>query len=463
MKPHIALLTFSETRDEFYEKRRAIVAAEMNKVSGILGDVLDLESFPEIRSRAAAIDYFKQAKATGPDAYILHLPIWSEPQMAVSIARLADAPVLLLGNDRLETSSLVCTLAVGGGLDQCGIGHKRILGDITKEDCLHDVVAFCRAAYAQNHLKGSTLGCFGGRSIGICTTIADASQLQKLFGVDVEQIDQSEIIREAELIDEQDINLHMQWLENTAGSIEYDGTTFTKDKLRKQVASYLAIKKIVADKKLDGIGVKCQTDLSDHYCLQCVGISLLNDNFDAKGEKKTVPCSCEADMDGALTMMILRLISDGKPTTLMDVRYYYQDEKVFVFANCGSMAPSFAGGKDAKENWSKIHLIPHIFGKAGGAATQFVAGDKKLTVARLCRRDGQYWMGIFTGESIEKDREELRKTTWSYPHVFLKTELDFEDFTATFSSNHAHAVEGEYTQELINFCQMLGIPYRLYN
>ena len=111
MKPCVAMLTFSETRDEFYQKRKAIVAEEINKVSQALSPLFALEVYPEIRSRAQALYYLNQAKALRPDVYLLHLPIWSEPQLAISGARLADAPVLLLGNERLETSRLVVTLA----------------------------------------------------------------------------------------------------------------------------------------------------------------------------------------------------------------------------------------------------------------------------------------------------------------------------------------------------------------
>jgi len=463
VKPLVVMLTFSETRDEFYAKRKELVQQETARVAAGLGQEVELKVFPEIRFMEEARKQVQEAALLKPDAFILHIPIWAAPHMAVAAARLAELPLLLLGNDRLETSSLVGLLAAAGGMDQCGIKHERVWGDINDAAVRRKIVAFCRAAHARQQLKGSTFGCFGGRSLGIYTAVADANQWQRLFGVDVEHIDQSEIIREAEAMEDGEVQRGLAWLRRWAGRVEEDGHAVTERTLGKQIRSYLALKKIVGDKKLAFIGVKCQTELSDHYCLQCLPVALLNDGFDWDGRQQLTPCSCEADMDGALTMQILRLLAGGAVTNLMDVRHYERSSGIFTFANCGSMAPSFAGTQGGHEdNWSNVHLIPHAFGKAGGAATQFVAAARKLTLARLCRSAGEYWMAIFTGESLARERDELRKTTWSFPHVFVKTELDFEEFFSSFGANHVHAVEGDYVDELISFCRQMDIRYRKY-
>jgi len=167
MKPKIALFTFSETREEFYEKRKHLVAEETNKILQSVGDGIDLMVYPEIRNKRQAVQMVKEAKTHGIDAAIFHVPIWSAPNMAVTAARLLQAPVLILGNERLETSSLVGALAVAGGLDQCGIPHRRIIGDLPEESIRHSVMSFCQAAYTVSALTGSTFGCFGGRSTGI--------------------------------------------------------------------------------------------------------------------------------------------------------------------------------------------------------------------------------------------------------------------------------------------------------
>ena len=62
---------------------------------------------------------------------------------------------------------------------------------------------------------------------------------------------------------------------------------------------------MAAEKNYSFMGVKCQQDMSDHFVLQCLGVALLNNDYDADGDKKPVPTSCECDSDGALTMFLL--------------------------------------------------------------------------------------------------------------------------------------------------------------
>jgi L-fucose isomerase-like protein len=105
--------------------------------------------------------------------------------------------------------------------------------------------------------------------------------------------------------------------------------------------------------------------------------------------------------------------------------------------------------------------MPHAFGKAGGAAVQFVFAKDQVTMVRLCRQDGNYEMTIMLGETIEKPREELRKTGWVFPHVFIKCDVESDRFFSRFNFNHIHIVAGNYLQEVELFCKMLNITCRI--
>jgi L-fucose isomerase len=43
------------------------------------------------------------------------------------------------------------------------------------------------------------------------------------------------------------------------------------------------------------------------------------------------------------------------------------------------------------------------------------------------------------------------------PHVFAKITFDHEIHLEKLDANHCHAVYGDYREELIMICQMLGI------
>ncbi|MCD7993821.1 MAG: hypothetical protein LUK37_19340 [Clostridia bacterium] len=87
--------------------------------------------------------------------------------------------------------------------------------------------------------------------------------------------------------------------------------------------------------------------MSDHFALQCLGVALMNNDMDAEGAKTPVPTSCECDCDGALTMRILSLCAGGKPSCLLDIKFFDGESREFVLANCGSVAPYFADPDDS--------------------------------------------------------------------------------------------------------------------
>lgn len=85
----------------------------------------------------------------------------------------------------------------------------------------------------------------------------------------------------------------------------------------------------------------------------------------------------------------------------------------------------------------------------------------EVTLARLCRTDGKYWMAVVRGESQKITREDLVKTTAAFPQAYIKTNTD-SDFLKDFGSNHIHMVFGDVSQELAFFCEMIGIPWKLW-
>jgi len=48
-------------------------------------------------------------------------------------------------------------------------------------------------------------------------------------------------------------------------------------------------------------------------------------------------------------------------------------------------------------------------------------------------------------------------TAHTMPHVWAKFDCTMESLAKNYSSNHAHAVPGDYVGELIALCTTLGI------
>jgi L-fucose isomerase len=454
----VALATLGDTRDDFYARRAPLVVTEQQKLDWLRGEFNLLES-PVIRSAAAAADFAEQARIFGARALIVHLAIWADPVLTIKMHNYLPLPTLLLGNLSPETSSMVGILGAGGALDQIGVAHTRVLGFET-EEARRPVLAFVRAAGAQAALRGQTLGLFGGRSLGIFTATADPAQWQRLFGVDIQHYDQSEIVERAESLSPVTVDGETQWLTGRVGEVVHDDR-FTPTRLQKQVASYVATRQLINERGLDFVGVKCQPELSDGYVCQCMAHMLINGAVDSAGEKSPLVHACESDADGALSMQILHLLTGGKPAALLDVRWLNPANGLWTLANCGAMPSSFYATPDAPDGLRNVRLMPHVFGLGGGGAASAVVAPQTVTLARLCRRNGEYWMAIVAGRTVQGTREDLARTTAAFPQAFVETSAGM-DFVQQFGSNHLHMVAGDYVDELVAFCKLIGIPWQLW-
>lgn len=460
----VALFTFAEHRNDFYQKRRLLLEQQLTLVQNVLNKEMNITSFEPIRSLEKVREIVASINVNNYDCAIFHFPIWVAPHFATVMANLIQLPVLLLANDDIATSSLPGMLGCGAALDQVGIAHRRIWGKIGDPKVLQSIKTFTKAAHAVKALKGSRYGVFGGRSLGIYSAGIDPSQWQQLFGVDVEHFDQLEIVRRAEKQNPTEVADLIKWLEAQGLTFTFNDELFTRKHLELQIRSYLGTRELIAENQLDFISLKCQPEMSNGFCLQCLNVALLNDRYDSNGFKLAIPCACEADGDGALTMMVLNRLSGGSPTSLMDIRAVLPEERILLLNNCGTMAPFFAGrSEDPTQNLSKISLAPHVFGEAGGGSVQFTCAPGPLTLARFCRRGGRYWLAIGYGEVIADQKGLIAKSTSCWPHAVLKTDMDLSRFVGEYGSNHIHAVSGDYRLELLEFSRIIGIKAEVYS
>ncbi|MCL5744791.1 MAG: fucose isomerase, partial [Acidobacteria bacterium] len=100
------------------------------------------------------------------------------------------------------------------------------------------------------------------------------------------------------------------------------------------------------------------------------------------------------------------------------------------------------------------------------ASVHHFAAPGKVTLARLARRNGRYWMAIVPGEFVEFPREiALAKgatCTPEWPCAFFRPACDGEELLATYPCNHIHGCYGDWQAELLHIAATLGIEARVY-
>jgi L-fucose isomerase len=461
-KPKIGILGFSDGDLDVHEQLKDIVQAQLDTI------VLELEKSGQVEviKGEKLVNSVKSAKeeamklaSQGIDGTIFSYGVFSFPNFTAIAAKNGKGPYLLAANLNPDWPGMVAMLASGGALNHLGINHFRVSGDVRERDVLNKVLTFSRCAKVVSELNGQKYGQIGGRSLGMYSATVSMQDWQEKFGIDIEHIDQSEIVRIAETVSEEKVNKAFNWLNEHIGKIHYDGDRLTEEKLKTQIRHYEAIKQIIEKNMLDFVGVKCHYEMSRHYCTECLAAAFINDPYDWDGPKEPTVFSCEADGDAALTMQILKLLT-GEPVVFMDIRHYDKENNVMVFCNCGSQSTYYANKSlDPKENLKKVSLYPCLeIYSGGGAHVNLMTKSGEATIARLNRKHGgKYRMTIIPTEFVELPEEKMSETTREWPHVFAKLPFDYKIFLDKFDANHCHAVYGNHVEELTMICKMLEI------
>lgn len=458
----IGILTFSDGRDfvhrdlvqmndDFQSRLRNRLASDGHDV--VCGDIVWSAESAQREARRLTQD--------GCVATIFNYAVWAFPHFTAIASQFAPRPILAFSNVNPRYPGLVAMLAAAGALNQLGVPFSRAWGEIEDDETYAAVRRFCRAAELVDRLRGETYGLIGGRPMGMYTAVSNTDDWMRQFGVDIEHIDQWEIVRRGDRVDEARARAGREWLERW-GNVHYDGDRLTPQILERQICSYYAVRELVEEWNLDFCGIKGQPELTNHYCTMDVAEAFLNDPYDWDGEKRPIVCATEADSDAALTMEILKHLA-GTPVLFADVRHYNAEEGFFDLVNSGEHATYFAGASfDPADNMPHVRFLPEVFYfPAGGASVQHLAAPGRATFARLTRKDGRYWMAILHGELVrfgdEANDRYMRETTWEWPHAFARFDAAPEIVLESYASNHIHAVYGDYVDDLVTVCRALDV------
>lgn len=471
-KIRVGILTFSDGRNYIHQEM-----LETNKqYQETLAKELEKCGYIDVFAGSEIIGDAKTAKKEGMalasahvDVTICNYSIWCYPHLTAIATQFAPGPFVMFCNLHPSKCGMVGMMAAAGTMDQLGRKYTKVWGDIKDEDVLESLLKTIRAASAVANLKGQTMGVFGGRPLGMYTAVSNLDQWQQMFGIDVDHCEQHEIIRRAPNIDQNKVTKAREFLEKFS-HVLYDGKKLTPEIFEKQIRTYYALREIITEKNYDFIGIKSIGDLTDYWCTVDVAEAFLNDPYDWDGPKEPIVAATEADMDGALTMQIFKNLVRGRQAVLFsDVRHYDWERKVWFFSNSGTHATWFANkSADIKENLQYVKFKPECSDfPAGGASVHHFAAPGKVTLARLARKEGQYWMAIVPGEIVQFDQKTMEDlgdlVTPEWPIAFTQLQVTPEKFISNFPCNHIHGVYGDYIEELKQVCDILNIRYQVFD
>lgn len=337
-------------------------------------------------------------------------------------------------------------LVMHGALKEVDIKHRFVYGSYDDPNEINKIVSYCRANHEKNKLNMSTIGAFGGRGMGQTCGVADPSQWMRVFGVDIDSRDTTELIDTAKNISIDEIRKAKQEIQPLFKD------PIPEDKIsERSIRLYLAIKNIIKKEEWDFYTIQSFPGLGDDYSATCFAQSMmLNDG---------VGTSTLSDFNTAMTVKLL--------TDLSEERVYYGDLQHIDKSNNeikiigdGACPPSLAG-KLGPAGFAE-HGIP-TEGEAGGLSVKLVCKPGEGVLARLGRTNGEFEMAITRCKIVEPPKEELEKRQIEcgipfWPHAFVTAQCDIDKLIESWNNEYAVLGYGSHLyDELLAFCELTGI------
>jgi len=327
-----------------------------------------------------------------------------EQSVAMSVRESGlKVPVLIFGcqEDEVLTMSTArrdsfCgLLSIGEALRQIDVAYTvaRVPicfpSDASFAEELRRFAAVCRVVTG---VRGARYGQIGARPNDFWTCRFNEKALQSKLGVTTVTLDLSEAIGGVERMDPQSAEVQ-EAVRSIAGYT--DVSAAPSDAVNKQARFEVYLRRFIAEQELDGLAIQCWTSMQENLGMcSCTRSGRLGD--------MGIPCACESDILGTLSMHALRLAS-GDSTGLADWNNVHNEDADLVnIWHCGVFPSSFAGTAP------KMGVQEIIAGTTGRdkawGVTEFVAKEGPITIARVTQDNDGAFKAVVVPARFEDNR-----------------------------------------------------------
>ncbi len=404
----------------------------------------DLVGSPELIMDGAAIDArIAELSAADIDMILLLQSSFADSTMILQLAQSIDAPLLMWAlpeervGGRLRINSFCGINLAAHGLRRAGLRYDYIYAGADEEQAYKKLQSFAVAARVKKRLAGTRIGRLGEHPAGFDTCRVNHQALKAQLGVEVAQYELDEFFARARHAEPSRVNAIAadlnQRLEGFA-EMEPEATNGT-------LGAYVALDGLAREERLSGMAVRCWPEFfTDLGCSACGAMSLLSDAM--------TPSSCEADVNGTITQLILQWIS-GEPAFGSDLVSFDVEADEAVLWHCG-LAPLSMADPDATPQ-ATIHS-----NRRKPLLMQFPLKPGRVTFARLSEATGEFRLVIGGGEMLKA------------PPAFTGTcgTVRFDSGAAAVMDaimregleHHISLAYGDHQDALVSLASMLGLP-----
>ncbi len=372
------------------------------------------------------------------DGIIIEAVDFGDEVSAALVASALSKPVILFATreppftaegERIS-DSFCGTISIGSALYRRKIPF--VWGGVVfpeEKEFRESIENFARTCTIVNGFLKARIGLVGPRPESFETCALDEVTLIRAFNQRVIPISLVEAGALAENINVQEINRIMQSIRSEA-----DTSTINEETLVKIARLEFCLLALADKWRLDAMGIQCWGPMHRVFGIAPCHVS-------GRLVDQGIMVSCEADILGALTMLIQYLASFRKtPPHFVDWTVQHQEkENVFLAWHCGNAPPSLANDKARinQNGMGTFQLKPGI-----------------VTINRLAEYEGKFKMLMTMGRILES-RQNLQGT-WAWVEVPDLKRL-YEAILKNGFTHHASMIHGDYTRPIQDACEILGI------
>ena len=396
-----------------------------------------------VMDMAAAQAAIMSLQAQPIDLLLVFQASFADSTLLVELARGVDAPLMMWAvpeertGGRLRLNSF-CGINLGAhGLTRAGLRYDWTYAQPEDGAALRKLLTLARAGRVKRLLRSARVGRIGEHPAGFDPCSYDADAIATRLGAQVVRRELAGVFESARSTAPGEVDGALAQIRQRVDGLD----ALDQTALRGTLGAYVTLKRLAQEDDLSGLAIRCWPEFfTELGCAACGAMSLLSDEL--------TPCSCEADVNGTITQLMLQWLSSEQAFGTDVVGFDLERDNAVVW-HCGqaplSMAdPEFPPRGTIHSN-RKLPLLMEFPLKPG-----------RVTIARLTQARGAYTLVVGAGEML---RAPMSFTGTSGVLRFDRPASDVLNTIMTEGlDHHISLTYGDYVEELLALARMLELP-----
>lgn len=412
---------------------------------GCVGDLAEAEICGDLFRRHDVQGIVINAVNFGDEQAVARVLQEARLDVPVLIVGCQEEEVLTMKTDRRD--SFCGLLSIGDALRQIGVKYsvgQRPICFPTDEAFKRDMVWFAGVCRVMHGLRRARYMQIGVRPDPFWTCRYDERALQRL-GPTVSVMNLMDMLAEIAKIKDADPDVARTMKEIT-GSV--DTSSLADLALLKIAKLEVFLDRYRQQHGIDAYAIQCWTAMQHHYGIcTCTSMGRMND--------RGVPCACEADIMGLMSMHACQLASQSAAALADWNNLHNEDDELVNLWHCGVLPPSFAGGDMKIETHGILATSGATRPEDSQGVCEFVAAAGPVTVFRITEDAGEWKAMVAQGAFEDSTAQTFGAYGWcripQFQRLYRDVLLNYFPHHAAMTQTHVGNILWEVFGKYLGF------------